>query len=169
MIQYTEEQLQAALMAQQKTPKAKYYSTKHYGHNIGLSAVFRQPNADHSHCHLLHGYSLAFTFTFGCDHLDDKNWAVDFGSLKELKAWLEDHFDHKLALDYADPHLAKFEELQALGLAEIRMFDGVGAEKFAEHAFKFADRLIREKTNDRCYCVRAECAEHGANSAIYEG
>ena len=43
-----------------------YYSTKTYGHNIGLSAVFRQPNADHSHCHLLHGYSLAFTFTFGC-------------------------------------------------------------------------------------------------------
>jgi hypothetical protein len=29
--------------------------------------------------------------------------------------------------------------------------------------------LIREKTNGRCYCVRVECAEHGANSAIYEG
>ena len=65
-----------------------YYSTKHYGHNIGLSAVFRQPNADHSHCHLLHGYSLAFTFTFGCNELDNKNWAVDFGGLKPLKAWL---------------------------------------------------------------------------------
>jgi 6-pyruvoyltetrahydropterin/6-carboxytetrahydropterin synthase len=148
---------------------AKYYSTKHYGHNIGLSAVFRQPNADHSHCHLLHGYSLAFTFTFSCDTLDNKNWAVDFGGLKPLKAWLEDHFDHKLALDRQDPHLAKFEELQALDLAEIRMFDGVGAEKFAEHAFNFADALIREKTNNRCYCVRVECAEHGANSAIYEG
>ena len=148
---------------------AKYYSTKHYGHNIGLSAVFRQPNADHSHCHLLHGYSLAFTFTFGCDALDNKNWAVDFGGLKPLKAWLEDHFDHKLALDQADPHLAKFQELAALDLADIRIFDGVGAEKFAEHAFRFADALIREKTNDRCYCVRVECAEHGANSAIYEG
>jgi 6-pyruvoyltetrahydropterin/6-carboxytetrahydropterin synthase len=94
---------------------------------------------------------------------------VDFGGLKELKAWLENHFDHKLALDKRDPHLAKFEELQALDLAEIRMFDGVGAEKFAEHAFMFADQLIREKTNGRCYCVRVECAEHGANSAIYEG
>jgi 6-pyruvoyltetrahydropterin/6-carboxytetrahydropterin synthase len=148
---------------------AKFYSTKHYGHNIGLSAVFRQPNADHSHCHLLHGYSLAFTFTFGCDTLDNKNWAVDFGGLKPLKAWLEDHFDHKLALDINDPYLAKFQELEALDLAEIRIFDGVGAEKFAEHAFTFADALIREKTNNRCYCVRVECAEHGANSAIYEG
>ena len=147
---------------------AKHYSTKHYGHNIGLSAVFRQPNADHSHCHLLHGYSLAFTFTFGCDHLDNKNWAVDFGGLKPLKAWLEDNFDHKLCLDKKDPWLVKLQELEEFGLAECRVFDGVGAEKFAEHAFKFADKLIREATYDRCYCVRVECAEHGANSAIYE-
>jgi len=146
----------------------KHYSTKHYGHNIGLSAVFRQPNADHSHCHLLHGYSLAFTFTFGCDKLDNKNWAVDFGGLKPLKAWLEDQFDHKLCLDINDPHVDKFRELQELDLAEIRFFNGVGAEKFAEHAFNFADKLIREQTDNRCYVVRVECAEHGANSAIYE-
>tara|TARA_E500000318_G_C3554308_1_gene210368 strand:+ start:1150 stop:1599 length:450 start_codon:yes stop_codon:yes gene_type:complete len=148
---------------------SKHYSTKHYGHNIGLSAVFRQPNADHSHCHLLHGYSLAFTFTFGCDKLDNKNWAVDFGGLKPLKAWLEDSFDHKLCLDVHDPHVDKFRELQDLDLAEIRFFDGVGAEKFAEHAFNFADKLIREQTDNRCYVVKVECAEHGANSAIYEG
>jgi 6-pyruvoyltetrahydropterin/6-carboxytetrahydropterin synthase len=77
------------------------------------------------------------------------------------------HFDHKLALDKNDPHLAKFRELEALDLAEIRIFDGVGTEKFAEHAFNFADQLIREKTNNRCYVVSVECAEHGANSAIY--
>ena len=147
---------------------AKFYSTKHYGHNIGLSAVFRQPNADHSHCHLLHGYSLAFTFTFGCDALDNKNWAVDFGGLKPLKAWLEDNFDHKLCADREDPLLYKLSELEASGIAELRLFDVVGAEKFAEHAWRFADQLIREKTNNRCYCVRVECAEHGANSAIYE-
>tara|TARA_R110002094_G_scaffold57143_2_gene68253 strand:- start:541 stop:846 length:306 start_codon:yes stop_codon:yes gene_type:complete len=75
---------------------SKFYSTKHYGHNVGLSAVFRQPNADHSHCHLLHGYSLAFKFTFGCNKLDNKNWAVDFGGLKGIKAWLEDSFDHNV-------------------------------------------------------------------------
>ena len=144
-----------------------YYSTKTYGHNIGLSAVFRQPNADHSHCHLLHGYSLQFKFTFGCKELDNKNWAVDFGGLKPLKKWLEDHFDHKTALDINDPHMDKFKELQELDLADIRVFDGVGAEKFAEHAFNFADELIKEKTNNRCYVVSVECAEHGANSAIY--
>ena len=144
-----------------------YYSTKTYGHNIGLSAVFRQPNADHSHCHLLHGYSLGFKFTFACEYLDNKNWAVDFGGLKPLKAWLEDSFDHKTAIDRADPHIDTFLELEKKGLIDLRVFDGVGAEKFAQHAFEFADTLIKEKTDGRCWVHSVECAEHGANSAIY--
>jgi len=144
-----------------------YYSTKTYGHNIGLSAVFRQPNADHSHCHLLHGYSLQFKFTFGCAKLDNKNWAVDFGGLKQVKAWLEDSFDHKLCIDKDDPMKDDLLLLESKGLAEVRQFDGVGAEKFAEHAFNFADKLIREATDDRCWVESVECAEHGANSAIY--
>lgn len=144
-----------------------YYSTKTYGHNIGLSAVFRQPNAGHSHCQLLHGYSLGFKFTFGCNELDNKNWAVDFGGLKPLKQWLEDMFDHKVVLDRADPYLYKFAELENMGLCEITLLDGVGAEKFAYHAWKFADNLIREATDGRCWCVSVECSEHGANSAIY--
>ena len=144
-----------------------YYSTKTYGHNIGLSAVFRQPHADHSHCRFLHGYSLGFKFTFACSKLDNKNWAVDFGGLKPLKAWLEDHFDHKLVLDKDDQHIEKFKELEKLDLAEIRIFEGVGAEMFAKHAFDFADKLIREKTDGRCFVDSVECMEHGANSAIY--
>ena len=144
-----------------------YYSTKTYGHNIGLSAVFRQPNADHSHCHLLHGYSLAFKFTFGCKDLDNKNWAVDFGGLKKLKAWLEDSFDHKTCIDVNDPMKDDLLLLEAKGLAEIRQFDGVGAEKFAEHALRFADNLIKEMSDDRCWCESVECMEHGANSAIF--
>lgn len=147
---------------------AKYLSTKTYGHNIGLSAVFRQPHADHSHCRFLHGYSLAFKFTFGCDDLDHRNWCVDFGGLKPLKAWLEDNFDHKLCIDSSDPCIADLYELEEKGLCEIREFNGVGAEKFAQHAFSFADKLVREMTNNRCWCVSCECSEHGANSAIYE-
>ena len=145
-----------------------YYSTKTYGHNIGLSCAFRQPKAD-SHCRFIHGYSLAFRFTFGCKELDKKNWAVDFGSLKPLKKWLENTFDHKIAVDENDPEIETFKQLEEDGLAELSVMDGVGAEKFAEHAFNFADKLIREATDNRCYVVKVECAEHGANSAIYEG
>ena len=61
-----------------------YYSTKTYGHNIGLSAVSHKL-MQILHCKYLHGYSLAFKFTFGCLDLDNKNWAVDFGGLKPKK------------------------------------------------------------------------------------
>ena len=149
-------------------PSRYYESTKTYGHNIGLSACFRQPNA-HSHCKLLHGYALQFKFTFSCESLDERNWVVDFGGLKPLKAWLEDHFDHKVILDYDDPMLKNFEDLQSAGLCDIVMFRGVGVEMFAEHAFHEANSLVKQMTDGRCWVVSCECAEHGANSAIYEG
>jgi 6-pyruvoyltetrahydropterin/6-carboxytetrahydropterin synthase len=145
-----------------------YYSTKTYGHNIGLSACFRQPHADHSHCRFLHGYSLQFKFTFEATELDERNWVVDFGGLKPLKAWLEDTFDHKVVLDRDDPMLYKFAELENAGLAEITILDGVGVEKFAYHAWRQANELVQEMTQGRCNCIEVECAEHGANSAIYK-
>ena len=146
-----------------------YQSTKTYGHNIGLSACFRQPHANHSHCRFLHGYSLAFRFTFQASELDERNWVVDFGGLKPLKKWLEDTFDHKVVLDEHDPMMYHFETLQQAGVAELTVLDGVGVEMFAKHAYNFADKLVREMTDNRCWVVSVECMEHGANSAIYYG
>ena len=144
-----------------------HYSTKTYGHNIGLSAVFRQPHADHSHCRFLHGYSLAFKFVFSASELDHRNWVQDFGGLKPLKQWLEDTFDHKTVCDVNDPMLDDLKELETKGLAQLTILDGVGAEKFAEHAWRFADELVRNQTDGRVQCESCECSEHGANSAIY--
>ena len=39
-----------------------------------------------------------------------------------------------------------------------------GLKRFGEKA---ADALIKEKTDSRCWVHSVECAEHGANSAIY--
>ena len=144
----------------------KYYSTKTYGHDRGLSCAFRQPNASHSHCSLIHGYALAFKFTFVADELDDKNWVQDFGGLKELKTWLEDMFDHTLAIDTNDPFIEEFKRLEEKNLVDIRIMDGVGCEKFAEHAFVFANELVRTQSNGRVEVVQCEVMEHGANSAI---
>ena len=144
----------------------KYYSTKTYGHERGLSCAFRQPNATHSHCSLLHGYALSFTFTFGCNELDDKNWVVDFGSLEWLKEWLEDNFDHKIAVDKDDEFIASLFYLEDWGVGKLVVMEGVGCEKFAEHAFNFADKKVKEITDNRCWVESVEVKEHGANSAI---
>lgn len=142
-----------------------HYSTKTYGHERGLSCAFRQPNANHSHCSLIHGYALSFTFVFGARELDNKNWVVDFGGLGKLKDYLESMFDHTVAVDSKDPLLKEF--MNSKIPMNIRVMEGVGCEKFAEHAYKFADKLIAKETNNRCWVESVEVKEHGANSAIY--
>ena len=120
----------------------KYQSTKTFGNDRGLSCAFRQPNATHSHCSLIHGYSLGFKFVFEADTLDDKNWVYDFGNTKWMKAFLEENFDHTIAVDKQDPNLDDFKELEKLGIAKIVEMDGVGCEKFAEHVFRHVAQKV---------------------------
>jgi 6-pyruvoyltetrahydropterin/6-carboxytetrahydropterin synthase len=132
------------------------------------SCAFRQWKAD-SHCKYIHGYRLLAKFTFGCSGLDDKNWVVDFGGLKELKALLEKQFDHTLVVSADDPHLEKFKELNSLGICDLRIMEkGVGIERFTEYCFNIADQYIREKTTSRCWVERVEVWEHEKNSASIE-
>lgn len=144
-----------------------YRSTKTYGHELGLSAVFRQWRAD-SHCNQLHGYALSFTFTFAADDLDDRNWVVDFGGLKDLKRELQKSFDHKLVVAMDDPKLSDLLKIQEAGIAEITILESVGCEKFAEVAAEIADQVLEEKGyKPRVWVESVECREHGANSALF--
>lgn len=140
-----------------------FQSTKRYGHELGLSACFRQHRATHSHCSLLHGYALAFTFVFEAKELDDKNWVQDFGGLKELKVMLQQAFDHKLLVAQDDPQLDNICALSAF-VADVLVLPAVGCEAFAQQAYHMAMSVIDV---DRVRVVSVECAEHGANSAIY--
>ena len=82
----------------------RYLSGKTYTHSTGHSCAFRQWRAD-SHCNLIHGYALQFELQFGSIALDDKNWVVDFGGLKELKEWLKHMFDHTYLVAEDDPEM----------------------------------------------------------------
>ena len=81
----------------------KYTSTKEY--HDAFPCAYRQWRAD-SHCNLIHGYSFSMKFYFGTDDLDVRNWAADYGGLKELKSVLQDQFDHTLLVSQDDPELA---------------------------------------------------------------
>lgn len=145
-----------------------YQSTKTFGHDLGLSACFRQHRATHSHCSMLHGYALSFKFTFEADTLDARNWVQDFGGLKPLKAMLQNTFDHKLVVAFDDPRKDEICALAGLGVADVLVLDAVGCEAFAELAFDMARRVLYDAHDDfRVRVVSCECAEHGANSAIY--
>ena len=142
----------------------KYYSLKKYGHERGLSAAFRQWRAD-SHCKFLHGYSLEFEFEFGADELDEKNWVVDFGGLKELEIWLRSNFDHKTLVASDDPRISEFELLNNNGIIDMVVVESTGAEMFAKMAMEYSSNMIQEKYGDRCWVESVTVREHGANSA----
>ena len=144
-----------------------YQSTKKYEHNAGFSCCFRQWRAD-SHCRFLHGYPLAFKFVFEADELDSRNWVVDFGSLKSLKGWLENTFDHKTLVARDDPFMSWFLEGHSLGAVDVILVDATGCEKVAELVFVQAEQWL----NDMGYAPRVtlksvEVSEHSGNSAIY--
>ena len=161
---------------------ARYYSTKTYGNDRGLSCCFRQWRATHSHCSLLHGYSIGVKLIFECEELDERNWVMDFGGLKNFKNWLEHMFDHTVLVAEDDPKLDLFKQLNSMadgynakGICDLRIVPGVGCEKFAELCYeKMAELLEEDKRASRALnpTVRlksVEVFEHGANSAIYEG
>ncbi len=149
----------------------QFYSTKTYGHERGLSCAFRQWRAN-SHCNLLHGYALSFTFIFAAEHLDERNWVQDFGGLKELKDQLDYWFDHTTAVAEDDPTLKVFEDLASQKIIDLRVLKSVGCEAFAAHAFKLAKDFIDTRYYDDSLLrglrvVSCEVKEHSGNSAIY--
>jgi len=144
-----------------------YVSTKTYDHNLGLSVAFRQHRAD-SHCRFLHGYAMAVRFEFEADELDERNWVVDFGSLKTLKGWLQDLFDHKLIVAEDDPEREFLEEAGKRGIADVVVVPAISCERFAEMIFEASEIWLK----DNGYAPRVrtrlvEVMEHGANSAIF--
>ena len=141
-----------------------YRSTKTFGNDVGLSCAFRQWRAD-SHCHFIHGYSLGFRFVFEAEELDKRNWVYDFGGCKWIKKYLEDNFDHKLAIAEDDPELSNILKLSK-DVACINVVKGVGCEMFAKQVFDFVAPEVRKETHGRVSLYSVECFEHGANSAI---
>ncbi len=145
----------------------RYRSTKTYDHNMGFSCAFRQWRAE-SHCRLLHGYALSFHFVFASNVLDVRNWVVDFGGLKSLKALLEGTFDHKTVVAKDDPQMAWFLEGERLGTLELVVVDAGGCEKFSELAYKCTKQWLKDAGfGDAIYLESVAVAEHSANSAIY--
>ena len=142
----------------------KYFSCKKYGHERGLSSAFRQWRAD-SHCKFLHGYSLEFEFEFGASELDERNWVVDFGGLKDLESWLRNNFDHKTLVASDDPMFSEFEMLNDKGIIDMIVVESTGAEMFAKMAMDYSSKLIADKYGKRCWVESVTVREHGANSA----
>jgi 6-pyruvoyltetrahydropterin/6-carboxytetrahydropterin synthase len=118
----------------------------------------------------LHGYSLAFKFTFESEELDVRHWVVDFGSLKSLKSILEDNFDHTCLVAEDDPEIATFKDLHRKGIIKMVEVPATGCEETAKLVYETAETWLKDAGYAPRVKLRSvEVMEHGANSAIYEG
>ncbi len=148
----------------------KYISTKTY-HQIAPVA-YRQWRAD-SHCNLIHGYALSFHFEFECDDLDVRNWAFDFGGLRPLKDFIEEHFDHCLLLAQDDPHYADIKKLGELGIAKITEVEKTGCEGIADFLYEYVNTIFLpscgKAESERIWCSKVEVRETDSNMAMRVG
>ena len=152
----------------------KFQSTKLFD---GFSCVFRQWKAKNTHCRFMHGYGVSFRVWFE-GSLDDRNWVWDFGGMKRAqtkidgmspKAWMDYMFDHTILVAKDDPMLNLINDLEHNQIAQVRIVEATGAEKFAEFIFNKLNTFVQIETGGRVRVAKVEFMEHGKNTAIYEG
>ena len=150
----------------------KFQSSKVFD---GFSTVFRQWKAKDTHCRFIHGYGISFKVYFEGD-LDDRNWVWDFGGMKRAKtqidgmspkAWMDYMFDHTMIIAEDDPELQAFKQMDAAGVAQVRIIPATGAEKFAEYIYTKLNVFVKKETEGRVKVTKVKFAEHGKNAAYY--
>jgi 6-pyruvoyltetrahydropterin/6-carboxytetrahydropterin synthase len=141
----------------------QFKSTKRF---TGFPCTHRQWRAE-SHCKFVHGYSREFLFEFEASELTKEGWVVDFGGLKELKAWLGQVFDHTFLIAADDPHLEQFRALDKAGALQLRILPNPGMEGSAEYVYQEAMKILTKLYGKRAWITRVEVKENDNNSAIF--
>ena len=150
----------------------KFQSSKVFD---GFSTVFRQWKAKETHCRFVHGYGISFKVYFEGE-LDHRNWVWDFGGMKRAKtlidgkqpkAWMDYMFDHTMIIAEDDPELKAFQQMDAVGVAQVRVIPATGAEKFAEYIYTKLNSFVQEETEGRVRVTKVKFMEHGKNAAYY--
>jgi len=156
--------------------KTKYQSTKLFDN---YSVAIRQHKASHSHCQLLHGYSLEFKVTFESieedveKQLDEMNWIMDYGGFKSqptgngLKDWMNDMWDHTTLIEKDDPYIDLFRDMHLGGVCKLIEMDKIGAESAARMVFEKMNDVMSKTGGGRLKVVKVECWEAKRNSSIY--
>lgn len=140
-----------------------FKSTKRF---TGFPCTHRQWKAE-SHCRFVHGYSREFYFEFEAKELTQEGWVVDFGGLKDIKAWLDEMFDHTFLVAQDDPYLEEFKRLDREGVIQLRILPNPGMEGTALFVYEEASKILKKLYGDRAWISFVEVRENDKNSGQF--
>jgi len=118
------------------------------------------------HCAFIHGHNWAITLTFACHETDESGFVMDFGKLKYLKAWIDEHLDHACLFNEDDPEkealLAQFGHL-----FKPYFLPSCASEGLAQHLYEVFNPMVRARTENRVWITEVEIEEDSKNSAAF--
>ena len=118
------------------------------------------------HCAFIHGHNWNITLTFACRAVDENGFVIDFGKLKYIKKWIDEHLDHACLFSENDVKARKI--LAAYGnLFKAYTLPNCSCEGIAQHLHEIFDPMVRKKTNNRAWITTIEITEDTKNSAIH--
>ena len=96
-----------------------------------------------------------------------RQWKAEETHCRSPKEWMDYMFDHTLIVAEDDPHLNAFKEMGTAGVAQVRIIEATGAEKFAEFVFNKINEFVKTETKNRVRVTKVKFMEHGKNAAYY--
>lgn len=118
------------------------------------------------HCRLVHGHNWTLRLTFACAELDENAFVVDFGDLKFVRRWLEEHLDHACVFNADDPAREALVAAQP-DAWKVLVVDSCSCEGLARFLHASLDPLVRAHTAGRAWISAVELWEDTRNSAVY--
>ena len=76
-------------------------------------------------------------------------------------------FDHTVIIAKDDPYVEEFKIMDQAGVAQVRIVEATGAEKFAEFIYNKINTFVVKETNGRVKVSNVEVMENNKNTAIY--
>ena len=118
------------------------------------------------HCSFVHGHNWDISLTFACEQTDENGFVVDFGIVKFIKQWIDEHLDHACVFSFSDPIARTL--IDAVPEAwKVYFVEQCSCEGLAKHLFEVFNSLVLENTNNRVRVIAVEVSEDSKNTATF--
>ena len=126
----------------------------------------RQP-LHKGHCSKIHCHNWSIIIEFEAKELDANGFVVDFGNLKYIKAFIDEHLDHACLFSKEDSQVQDLSQSEFKDLFKILWVDNASCEGIAQFLFETFSQLVKEKEAGRVSIRSLKLYEDEKNFVSY--